>query len=505
MVVLAASIVTRSGKLILSRQFQPLTQSRVMELITNFTTLLGESTSQHTTIEDENVRFVYQPLEELYLVLITNKGSNILQDIETLSSFVEVVSSIIRNFTTSEILDKSFEILSAFDEIIVLGLKENVSMLQIKTFLEMDSHEEKIAEIIEKNKEFEANEERKRRAKEIQRKELARRNMEFGANPNSVPSFGGNGYQPIQQQQQLYADSVPSPAVPAPQSKPKLAPKGRGLQLGKKKVRESEPLLDSSAASSPAPALATTHQPHTHQPQTHQPQLIEEEQAVKNNGILISIEEKISAEISREGNVISSELKGVLQLRICDESLSQCQIELSPNSNSNIQFKTHPNIDKNAFKNDNLIKLKNNNGFPFNDKNLGVLRWRSVSNDDSLPLTMSSWINSDATGINVTLEIETELDEFKILVPVSNPIEILNEECKVVDIGDDGVLISCFGSVAEFHINDYSEDEIFPIEVIFNKEGNLNDLKVVKIVNNEGDELDFDLVEELTTDGYYIV
>jgi hypothetical protein len=35
--------------------------------------------SQHTTVETPDVRFVYQPFDELYVMLITNKGSNILQ------------------------------------------------------------------------------------------------------------------------------------------------------------------------------------------------------------------------------------------------------------------------------------------------------------------------------------------------------------------------------------------------------------------------------------------
>jgi coatomer subunit delta len=39
----------------------------------------------------------------------------------------------------------------------------------VKTFLEMDSHEEKIAEMIEKNKQREAKEEAKRRQTQIEK------------------------------------------------------------------------------------------------------------------------------------------------------------------------------------------------------------------------------------------------------------------------------------------------------------------------------------------------
>ena len=146
-VVLAASICTRGGKAVLSRQFRERPRSRVEALLASFPKL-ADSGTQHTTVEQDNVRFVYQPLDELYMVLITNRQSNILQDIDSLHLFAQVVTSACKTLDEREIVRNAYELLSAFDELVTLGYRENLTMSQIKTFLDMESHEERIQEII---------------------------------------------------------------------------------------------------------------------------------------------------------------------------------------------------------------------------------------------------------------------------------------------------------------------------------------------------------------------
>ena len=40
--------------------------------------------------------------------------------------------------------EHAFELIFAFDEVVALGYRESVNLAQIRTFTEMDSHEEKV-------------------------------------------------------------------------------------------------------------------------------------------------------------------------------------------------------------------------------------------------------------------------------------------------------------------------------------------------------------------------
>ena len=48
----------------------------------------------------------------------------------------------------AEILDQAFQLIFAFDEIVALGYRESVNLAQIRTFTEMDSHEEKVHQAV---------------------------------------------------------------------------------------------------------------------------------------------------------------------------------------------------------------------------------------------------------------------------------------------------------------------------------------------------------------------
>ena len=248
-----------TGVAVISRQFREMTGSRIEALLASFPKLIT-SGSQHTFVETDAVRFVYQPLEDLYMILITTKNSNILQDIDSLHLFARAVSDRCHSLDEQEILLSCFEILEAFDEIVSMGYRENVTLSQVRTMLEMDSHEERIHEIIERNKELEAKEELKRRARqlEMQRRDASRRsNAGFGSDVGSVSrTYDATPTAPVYGMQDSMAQTT-APTTPL---------KGKGMQLGKKpkgsailgSVQKSAP---GSASVTPKPAVAPAQGP----------------------------------------------------------------------------------------------------------------------------------------------------------------------------------------------------------------------------------------------------
>ena len=89
----------------------------------------------------------------------------------------------------------------------------------------------------------------------------------------------------------------------------------------------------------------------------------------------------------RDGGLQSFELKGDLDLRITDATLSRLRLTLVPKEYTDLQFKQHPNVAKFSGS-EKIIALKDpSRSFPVG-QGLGVLRWRMASKDESnVPLS----------------------------------------------------------------------------------------------------------------------
>ncbi|XP_077985489.1 coatomer subunit delta-like [Glandiceps talaboti] len=414
MVLLASAICTKSGKPILSRQFVEMSRSRVEGLLAAFPKLMNTG-KQHTFVETESVRYVYQPIEKLYMLLITTKASNILEDLETLRLFSRVIPEYCRVIDETEILDHSFELIFAFDEIVALGYRENVNLAQIRTFTEMDSHEEKVFQAVRQTQEREAKAEMKRKARELQQQRREAEKM-GRIRPTGYTGFGstskGSDMTPI------VGDSAGVSEVSKPTPAPiKNVGSGRAMKLGSKnkdvdsfvdKLRtEGEDVISPNKSRQSANVVKTT-TPVSNMESVH-----------------VRVEEKITLTAGRDGGLQGMEIHGLALLRITDETYGKVRIGITNGDRKGVQLQTHPNVDKKLFASQSCIGMKNSaKPFPLNN-DVGVLKWRLQTQDESLmPLSINCWPSENNDGgcdvnIEYTLEQEDlELQDVSISIPL---------------------------------------------------------------------------------------
>ena len=90
MVIISTSVISKAGKPLVARQYRDISRVRLEGLLSAFPKLMDPK-SQHTFVETDSVRYVYQALDQLFLVMITTKTSNIVEDLETLQLFSRIV------------------------------------------------------------------------------------------------------------------------------------------------------------------------------------------------------------------------------------------------------------------------------------------------------------------------------------------------------------------------------------------------------------------------------
>lgn len=102
---------------------------------------------------------------------------------------IQQIPEYCRALDEKDIIDNAFNLIFAFDEIVALGYRESVNLAQIKTFVEMDSHEEKIFQAVRETQEKEAKQKMREKAKELQRQrmESQKKGIPMGR------SFGSSG------------------------------------------------------------------------------------------------------------------------------------------------------------------------------------------------------------------------------------------------------------------------------------------------------------------------
>lgn len=432
MVLLAAAIMSKAGKAIISRQFVEMSRARMEGLLSAFPKLLG-SGKQHTFVETESVRYVYQPHEKLYMLLVTTRTSNILEDLETLRLFSRVIPEYCKNMDEADIVENAFNLIFAFDEIVALGYRESVNLAQIRTFVEMDSHEERVYQAVRQTQEREAKQKMKEKAKELQRaRQEARKGGRAAPGYGGAGGFGSNsaGYSPTAVVPDSLALGEPAkPSYLQQQQPSRSVGSNKALKLGSKHKewdtfadqlkQEGESISSPTAAKSPSSAAARN---------IPQPTNLE--------AVNLNVEEKVTLTALRDGGLQNLEVHGMVTLRITDEQYGRVKLLFENKDDKGVQIQTHPNIDKELFKSSQQVGLKNPaKPFPINS-DVGVLKWRYQTQDEKMvPLSINCWVSEAGGGIcdvNIEYELEQEhleLNNVVISIPLmpGAPAPVVNE------------------------------------------------------------------------------
>ena len=95
MVILSCGICNKNGKLLVSRQFdQPFTRTQVEDTYLSFPKLI-HTNQQHTYVQSDKYTFLYIPIDQqLFLVLVSTKNSNIIEDQETIKLMYRLLGQI---------------------------------------------------------------------------------------------------------------------------------------------------------------------------------------------------------------------------------------------------------------------------------------------------------------------------------------------------------------------------------------------------------------------------
>ncbi|XP_053620572.1 coatomer subunit delta isoform X2 [Plodia interpunctella] len=506
MVLIAATVCTKSGKALVSRQFVEMSKARIEGLLATFPKLMPGG-RQHTFVETDSVRYVYQPLDKLYMLLITTKASNILEDLETLRLFSRVVPEYCTQLTEAEVINQAFDLLFAFDEIVALGYRESVNLAQVRSFVEMDSHEEKIYQAVRQTQEREAANRMRERAKELQRERLEA--AKRGQPIRSQTSFGGgfgssmsSGSEPAMERVPTSAPVRDTPSRPSGRSAMKLGSRGADADSFVSRLRS-----EGDAAAAPATAAVPDKPLPANQKLVH-----------------LRFEERLNLVAGRDGDIQNFELSGLLTLRISNEQFGRIHVHVDNKDSRSLQLQTHPNVDKEAFRSSGVIGLKQSQRpFPLHS-DVGVLKWRltGAGADDKLaPLSVNCWPSEGANGgcdVNIEYELEQPhltLSDVNITIPLpSGNTQVVVHQWEGSYTQKGRSLIWSIPVVnaqqktgsLEFTVTPAIPNDFFPLTVTWTSETSLAQLTAVKVTQAEdGSPVDYSQDISFHPDKYEIV
>ena len=185
MAALSVVICDKRAKIIFARQFFNISRMDLEEYIVQFSR--GVDTCKEIThFESDKVRYIFIPIDTFYLILITTKNSNIIEDTEILKLIYRLIQDLCNSITQETIISNAFEIMLGIDDIVSLGYRNSVNLGQIKQYLQMESAEEKEFKRKKEEQELAVQKALEEKGREFDKQ---RREKKFNSNAISSSSF----------------------------------------------------------------------------------------------------------------------------------------------------------------------------------------------------------------------------------------------------------------------------------------------------------------------------
>lgn len=287
--------------------------------------------------------------------------------------------------------------------------------------------------------------------------------------------------------------AVPTPTAPAPAPAPAPVP-----------APAPAPVAPAVAPELPTAAAASTPQP-----------------------VHLTVRERVTATGNRDGGLSSLEVKGDLLLKVTDPALARMHVHADLTGSllggAEPQYRTHPHVDKQAWADDQTIALRDpNRPFPLGQQ-VGVLRWRVLTRDETvMPLSLTVWTSPTGDGgceVNVEYELENDaLELYNVVVAVPLPAgaeaSVGEPEVGSQHVDASGRLVWTIGAISaaqpngnlEFSVASGGDDVnvFFPVSIDFTSNTTLAGVAISSVVGVDGTPLPYSAESQLLTDGFLI-
>ena len=465
------AVLSRAGRLLIARQYTHENRSQIEGHLGAFPKLIA--TSGHAYIDAESVRFVYQEIGELYIVLVVSKDSNIVEDLAAVSLLTDVTGQVASKFDEEAVLSHGLDLVFAYDECVFDGFRQNVTAADVGMFLKMESREEKEADWIRMKKEVRAASEMRMKMQKLSEE---RRGGASGVTgliktlTGQVTSVGNT--------EVTAAPTSPVVEVERPAPRPTRPARG-GMDLTRTSRTRAEQVMAEEGLSEAVSRPART------KPVEVAP------------GLRVLLMEKFTAVMSRLGAVKEVAVEG--RLVAAAGKPAHVHIQTAGDvKQGKYRFKLMQQPRGSLWQTEKKLEFDNTSGKYGANAEVTLLCWRMTSTDeDDLPITVGCWVPQQTqTASTFSIEVELKKEGFKcdateIVVQINGPdVDVSHCDGSTEVYARDGYLKWTLEPLddqnpraeLEFTVKACEEDSFFPVTVSFESPTTICDIDVTDII-----------------------